>query len=308
MSVGSLRHAVTKSLHSDHSTFSLQPPPLACACEKALAVLFVSKAQLVLPLIFLFVLLFLVSGWLGPRSSLVPVRRMHRSAVVFTPLVLRHIVDLSGFSLRPARVLSSPRQRARIISQAFPRQTRLFVTEVFETFVACLFHFYLCTKHVREFPSSLFLAHSARFWYEFVGAVHGRLGVGLDAITCGRPHLLRSFTCCSPHPTPSPRLFLPYCLVRAQHFSEKKPAIFTQGGGFSLHITFSPSMYRLRSTCVRVRVCQRSCGLPFSYASDIYDGLERFQCFVSPFVSDMFFVCLGGCVPLRQTSLVLVPV
>ena len=250
------------------------------------------------------------SWWL---AGLVPgrrwsVRRMHRSALVFTPLVLRHIVDLSGFSLRPARVLSSPRQRARIISQAFPRQTRLFVSEVFATFVACLFHFYLCTKHVREFPSSLFLAHSARFWYEFVGAVHGRLGVGLDAITCGRPHLLRSFTCCSPHPTPSPRLFLPYCLVRAQHFSEKKPAIFTQGGGFSLHITFSPSMYRLRSTCVRVRVCQRSCGLPFSYASDIYDGLERFQCFVSPFVSDMFFVCLGGCVPLRQTSLVLVPV
>ena len=83
VSVGSLRHAVTKSLHSDHSTFSLQPPPLACACEKALAVLFVSKAQLVLPLIFLFVLSVAVvlGGWLawslvvaGPCSSYAPQR------------------------------------------------------------------------------------------------------------------------------------------------------------------------------------------------------------------------------------------
>ena len=179
MSVGSLRHAVTKSLHSDHSTFSLQPPPLACACEKALAVLFVSKAQLVLPLIFLFVLLFLVSGWLGPRSSLVPVRRMHRSAVVFTPLVLRHIVDLSGFSLRPARVLSSPRQRARIISQAFPRQTRLFVTEVFETFVACLFHFFsalnMSENSLRHYFLLTLLAFGMNLWEQCMAA----LGLGL---------------------------------------------------------------------------------------------------------------------------------
>ena len=194
--------------------------------------------------------LFLLAGWLGPWSSLVPVRLMPRSALVFAPLVLRHIVHLSGFSLRPARVLSSPRQPARIISQAFPRQTCLFVSEVFATFVACLSHFYLCTRHVREFPLSLFVAHSARVWYEFVGAVLGRVGVGHDATTCGRPHLLRSFTCCSRHLTPSPRPFLPCCLVRAKHFSEKKPAIYTQGGGFFLHITFSPSMYRLRCTCV----------------------------------------------------------